>query len=173
LTEHETQHEHGRPWSRRALEEGGFQGFVPFAELPTADVPLAPGVYAVLRTCDQAPRFSVASPAGRFKQKDPAVGVEVLAKRWVEGPEVLYIGKASAGAAGRRGLRKRLEEYRRHGAGEPVGHWGGRYVWQLEDRDDLLVAWNPTHEDAAVVESRMLGDFIDRYGRLPFANLRR
>ncbi|GAA4742345.1 hypothetical protein GCM10025783_12150 [Amnibacterium soli] len=165
--------EHARPWSRRALEEGGFQGFVPFAELAGADVPLAPGVYAVLRTSGEPPRFASTSPAGRFKQKDPAVAVEVLEKRWVDGPEVLYIGKATTGSAGRRGLQKRLEEYRRHGAGEPVAHWGGRYVWQLEDCDELLVAWNPTDEDAAAVESRMLGDFVDRYGVLPFANLRR
>ena len=165
--------EPARPWSRRALEEGGFQGFVPFAELAGADVPLAPGVYAVLRTSGEPPRFASTSPAGRFKQKDPAVAVEVLEKRWVDGPEVLYIGKATTGSAGRRGLQKRLEEYRRHGAGEPVAHWGGRYVWQLEDRDELLVAWNPTDEDAAAVESRMLGDFVDRYGVLPFANLRR
>ena len=35
------------------------------------------------------------------------------------------------------------------------------------------MAWNVTDEDAAVVESRMLGDFVERYGVLPFANLRR
>ena len=70
-------------------------------------------------------------------------------------------------------LQKRIEEYRRNGGGEPVAHWGGRYIWQLEDRDDLLVAWNVTNEDPAVVESRMLDHFVGRYGVLPFANLRR
>lgn len=164
-----TEHDHARPWSRRALEEGGFHGFVPFAALPDADVPLAPGVYAVLRTSAEPPRFSATSPAGWFRQKDPAVGVSALAKRWVDGPEVLYVGKATA----RGGLRKRVDEYRRHGAGEPVAHSGGRTVWQLEDRDELLVAWNATDEDPAVVESRMIGDFVDRYGVPPFANLRR
>ena len=49
----------------------------------------------------------------------------------------------------------------------------GRWLEQSTRRDELLVAWNPTHEDAAAVESRMLGDFVDGYGVLPFANLRR
>ena len=164
---------HPRHWSREALEHGEFRGFVRFADLDVADVPAAPGVYVVVRTSEEPPRFTAESGAGRFKAKDPAVAVDVLEKNWVEGPEVLYIGKATAGSAGRRGLQKRIDEYRRHGAGEPVGHWGGRFIWQLEDRDDLLVAWNPVEEDASAVESRMLGDFKERYGALPFANLRR
>ena len=163
---------HPRPWSREALEHGEFRGFVRFADLDPADVPTAPGVYVVVRTDGAAPRFTPQSAAGRVKGKDPSVGVDVLEKNWVDGPEVLYIGKATLGSAGRRGLQKRVDEYRRHGAGEPVNHWGGRYIWQLADRDDLLVAWNPVAEDASAVESRMLGDFKQRYGALPFANLR-
>ena len=168
-----SQHGDPQPWSRHALEHGGFVGFVPFAALATADVPAAPGVYAVVRPGGGAPAFSATNPAGRFKGKDPSVAVDVLAKNWVEGPEVLYIGKATLGSTGKRGLQKRIDEYRRIGAGQPVGHWGGRYIWQLEDRDALLVAWNVTEEDPAVVESRMLAHFVERYGVLPFANLRR
>ncbi|MBW4043172.1 MAG: hypothetical protein HIU86_13810 [Acidobacteria bacterium] len=168
-----TDHHHVAPWSRSALEEGGFRGFVPFSALDAAEVPTAPGVYAVLRTSSAAPVFTADSPAGRVKGKDAAVPVEVLAKKWVEGPEVLHIGKATLGSTGRRGLQKRIDEYRRSGAGEPVGPWSGRFIWQLEDRDELLVAWNATEEDAAAVESRMLRDFVERYGVLPFGNLRR
>lgn len=166
-------HHEVRPWSREALAHGGFVGFVPFAELATSDVPAAPGVYAVLRVSDAPPRFLESSDAGRFKGKDPSVAPDLLAAKWVEGPEVVYIGKATPGSAGRWGLKKRLEELRRFGAGEPVRHWGGRYMWQLADKDELLVAWNATEEDATAVESRMLRDFIDRYSALPFANLRR
>ena len=162
-----------QPWTREALVEGHFVGFLPFSALSLSDVPRLPGVYAVLRTADTLPTFVEASPAGHLKGKDPSVSIEALANKWVDGPQVLYVGKATRGSAGRRGLQKRLDDFRRFGAGEAVNHPGGRYLWQLADKDELLVAWNATYEDAATVESRMLGDFTDRYGVLPFANLRR
>jgi hypothetical protein len=166
-------HPGARPWSADALREGGFAGFVPVAALHPGDVPAAPGVYAVLRVAEAAPMYLDASVGGRFKGKDPSVVGDVLARKWVDGAEVIYLGKATAGAVGKWGLRKRLEELERFGRGEPVRHWGGRFIWQLADHDDLLVAWNATDEDPSVVESRMLRDFIAHYDALPFANLRR
>ncbi|MEV8204992.1 hypothetical protein AB0P40_06225 [Streptomyces sp. NPDC079189] len=38
--------------------------------------------------------------------------VEELAAAWVGGAALLYVGKASVGQDGRRGLRKRLDECR-------------------------------------------------------------
>jgi hypothetical protein len=159
-------------WTQTSLTASGYAGFVPFAELPTSDVPREPGVYIVIRPSVADPVFLRENPSGRFKDKDPSVPVETLEAAWVPGTPVLYIGKASGGTSGKRGLRTRLDEYRRHGAGLPVGHWGGRYIWQLEDSASLLVAWKPTPDvDARDIERDLIANFVEHHKKRPFANL--
>ncbi|TRW80889.1 hypothetical protein FK535_17600 [Mycolicibacterium sp. 018/SC-01/001] len=156
------------------IDLSAFMGWVPFAELPDAAVPTEPGVYVVVRPTDDPPVFLASSPAGHFKGKDPTVPLAELVAMWVPGTRIVYVGKANAGARGRRGLRKRLDEYRRFGAGEPVGHSGGKRIWQLADHDELLVGWRVTPDgDAATTERELISAFAARHGRYPFANMRR
>ncbi|MFG1805017.1 hypothetical protein [Streptomyces sp. NPDC049040] len=156
--------------TRRVLEERGFRGFVHFSLLATQLLPLDGGIYIVIRASDAAPTFLTTSTAGWRKGNNPAVSTSQLAAKWVEGAEVLYIGKADAGTPANHGIRGRLRQYARHGLGG-TSHHGGRYIWQLQDSDALLVAWKPT-PDPRGEENALLAEFETLHHALPFANLR-
>jgi hypothetical protein len=51
-------------------------------------------------------------------------------------------------------------------------HYGSRLLWQVERFEDLRIAWRI---DAcfAALETELIDEFRELYGRLPFANLRR
>ncbi|WP_304623888.1 hypothetical protein [Bacteroides acidifaciens] len=145
----------------------GFNGFVPVSKLrSTASLlPDSGGVYIVVRDSDNSPEFLATGTGGFFKGKNPNVGLEELESNYVAGSKVVYIGKATS-------LKKRVGQLLRFGAGSAVGHWGGRYLWQLADSDNLLIAWKTTSTtDPRAEEIKMLEEFVSRHGKLPFANL--
>lgn len=150
-------------FTRAALEEEGFTGWVTFNALLSSSLPDAPGVYLVYRQSPASPVFLPTSQAGRFKGRDPSVESSLLDSKWVMNANVVYVGKATS-------LRKRLRQYGQFGSGNPVGHWGGRFIWQLQDHEDLLVAWKPV-AGPGLEEGRLLRRFLEEYGRLPFANV--
>jgi len=152
------------------LEDVGFEGFIPLASLSNQDVPKLPGIYVVLRESTDAPTFLAGSIAGKFKSVDSTVEQTVLEAAWLSGTPVLYIGKANWGTR-RDGIRRRLSQYRRHGAGKTAGHRGGEYIWQLADAARLVVCWKTISDDEVQpLESAMIDDFESRHGRWPFAN---
>ena len=155
------------------LKNRGFLGFRRFRELDLLEVPRGPGVYAVLRDGTQIPHVLDASVGGWFKGKDPTMDRDVLTAKLSHAAESLYIGKADKGS-GNRGLRKRITEFVWFGSGEPVGHWGGRCIWQLADSQDLRIAWLPVLDRlASEIETELIEEFVRTYSSLPFANLRR
>jgi len=153
-------------FTREEMELSGFAGFVELSGSRTADVPMVPGVYIIYRPSTTQPVFLPTSGAGR--RRDPSQPTDVMARKWVDGAQVIYIGKATS-------LRKRIAQYRRFGAGTSDAHWGGRYIWQLDDQLELLVAWRvmAAGETPRAEETALIGRFMARYeGRMPFANLR-
>jgi hypothetical protein len=149
-----------------ALRHAGFDGFTTVLALRTnrcASVPVGPGVYVVLRSDNSGPVFLAQNTGGHFKGQDPTVDLARLAREWIPGAPALYIGKANA-------LRRRLGQLLDFGAGIPVGHWGGRFLWQLAGADNLLIGWK---REAAprVRESLLIDRFIREFGALPYANL--
>lgn len=153
-----------------ALRETGFGGFASISTLmrtECAEVQNVPGVYLVLRPSIAAPEFLEQSTGGHFKGKNPTVSISVLQQRWVEGAMVLYIGKAGP----TEGRTLRVWEYMQFGKGIPIGHSGGKCVWQLRHSEDLLVCWKPTLDEAPrEVEKRLIQEFEAIYGKIPFAN---
>jgi hypothetical protein len=159
--------------SMESVRNAGFEGFRTTRDLAANDcraVPDEPGVYLVLRPPTQTTRFLAVSRGGHFKGRDPTVPVERLEREWVSSAAVLYIGKAG-GRGSRATLRERLRRYLRFGFGEPVGHWGGRFIWQLGDHEALLIAWKPA-ANAPELEAELIREFRSQFGVRPFANLR-
>lgn len=161
--------------TREDMAALGFTGFTTVWALRDsglAEVPMLPGVYALVCAQRGDPVFEAVSSGGHFKGKDPTVPVAELAAKWVPDSQIVYIGKAG-GEDSRATLRSRLKQYLDFGAGKNIGHWGGRYVWQLRSSKELLVSWRPAHDsDPEMLEGELLRAFVALHGRLPFANLK-
>jgi hypothetical protein len=160
------------PINKQTLKEDGFTGFRTFAALEINRIPQKPGIFAVLPPEGFKPQFLAKSTAGIFKKKDPSLREAALATEWVEGAEVLYLGKAGPGSKGNRGLRRQIQEFVDFGKGKPPGHWDGRLIWQLADAKSLVIAWKELPaEELNQAEAKYHAEFRELHGRLPFANL--
>ncbi len=152
------------------LKQNGCTGFVTIEKLMNGEVPIIndPGVYFILRISSRTPIFLNEGTGGYHKKRNPNVSIDTLKDNWVEDTCVMYIGKATS-------LKKRLNQYMKFGQGKPVGHWGGRYIWQLKDASELIVCWKPTEtpEIARETEYKLIQKFKKEHnGKRPFANLR-
>jgi hypothetical protein len=160
------------PITKESLKQDGFTGFRPLADLDINRIPQKPGIFAVLRPEGFQPQFLAKSTAGIFKKKDPTLKAEALGAEWVDGADVLYVGKAGPGSKGNRGLRRQIQEFVDFGRGRPPGHWDGRLIWQLAAAGSLVVAWKELPvEQLSAAEAGYHAAFREEFGRLPFANL--
>jgi hypothetical protein len=127
-----------------------------------------PGVYLILRSPEGPPEFLETGSGGWFKGIDPNVPLSVLEEKWMDGTEIMYIGKSGTS------LRKRIRTYIRFGEGAPAPHKGGRHIWQLADSRELLVCWMLLADtvDPEELEKFMIREFVEKFGKFPFANRR-
>ena len=157
------------------LKAEGFQGFVRMRALMEGSIilPDLPGVYVVLYTKGEHPQFLDEGTGGFFKQRNPNVALDELEANWVDNAQIVYIGKAGTHTKPSSAtIRSRLSQYIRFGLGQSVGHWGGRYIWQIRESQDLLVCWKPTEDEPRDVERAMIAQFKSaHHGCRPFANL--
>ena len=151
-------------FTRDELEAVGFVGWVPFPAIRASSCPKLGGVYVITYNGGNPARYAERSCGGWFKGKDPTVPPDALAANWVDGAEVVYIGKADE-------LKRRLTQFADFGTGKAIGHWGGRLIWQLPSIDQLLVAWKETPGRIPFeVETELIASFRQAYGKPPFAN---
>jgi hypothetical protein len=148
---------------KKDLMDKGFQGFQSIRELRGnnfSNVPERAGVYAAIRiNTDEPVEILDRCQGGRFKGKSPTQPVSKLREHWVDGAEVLYIGKVG-GPTNRpdRTLKARISEFICFGDGVPCGHWGGRSIWQLRGSDEFLIAWLEA-ENPRALEKKLIMEF--------------
>lgn len=153
------------------LHDQGFHGFVSVEYLRHNNnwqIPCIPGVYMVLQDRSFADtEFLTTGTGGHFKCKNPNVSLSRLKQEWVEDTLILYIGESS-------NLQRRIKQLILFGQGKPVGHWGGRLVWQLAQARDLLICWKEESKEGErkYIKNELIETFKSVYGgKRPFANL--
>lgn len=157
------------------LKRNGFEGFKTIKSLMENDscIPVEKGIYLIIYNKELTPSFLPTGSGGHFKGKNPNVPIELLKKKWVNNTKVIYIGKAG-NITGSATLRSRLRQYLKFGQDENVGHWGGRFIWQLEESRELLICWKVLpNKDPREEEKKQIHDFMQQHEKkLPFANLK-
>lgn len=141
-----------------------------FAKIPTGG-----GVYLVVYENNKNLKFNNPGVAIKiWHNRIVNAGIEVLEEKWgnVKGKSnILYIGKAGAN----NGLRNRINQYIKFGQGRNCAHYGGRFIWQIDEDiyfKDLFIYFKEC-DDPENKEACLLDEFIKKYNYLPFANLRR
>jgi len=158
--------------SLEKLKKSGFEGFKSIKELSSNIhlIPNQPGVYMILDTTGLDPKFLTIGTGGYFQNKNPNKDLNYLITKWVKETHLVYVGKA--GGDNNSTLRSRLKLYFEFGNGKPVGHYGGRLIWQLKNSSELIVCWKEIKDNnPREIEKQFISDFKIQFGHRPFANI--
>ncbi|WP_249139416.1 hypothetical protein [Porphyromonas gingivalis] len=151
------------------IKKYGFKGFESVKDLreDSSRIPKKKGVYLVLKPQDMDVDFLETGTGGHTKG-NPNVSRDKLKAKRIKDMLVLYVGRTG------RTLYKRINELLRFGQGENIGHRGGRYLWQINHSEELVICWKEMQdEDPEEIKNRLLLDFESKYSKLPFANRQR
>lgn len=133
-----------------------------------SSIPESPGVYFVLREITESEvKILPCGPVPMHKGKDMTYSVDDLKRKWVEGTQIIYIGKTDSS------LRTRIRAYINFGKGKDSPHRGGRAIWQLADSDKFIIGWRLVEPgmSARAEEAELIKQFkVQHGGKLPFAN---
>ena len=157
----------------KSIKNSGFSGFKKISELKlnTSLIPKIKGVYLVLCPDNTKIEFVEKGTGGFFKDKNPNIIVIDLQKIWIESARIIYIGKAG-GSNSKATLNSRIKQYLNFGQGKKVGHWGGRFIWQIKNVDDYIICWKELLKDEPRnIEIKLMGLFRQKYHTRPFANI--
>ena len=155
------------------IKKEGFIGFKKISDLlaNSSFIPKTKGVYLVLNPNLKKAEYLHIGTGGHFKGKNPNVSLDILTANWVENSLVIYIGKAGSENS-RATLHSRLKQYFSFGQGKNIGHYGGRFIWQLKNLADLIICWKPlVDDDPRTFENHLIKKFVTEFSKRPFANL--
>ena len=150
------------------LKNNKFQGFNTIEELwnNNSIIPNKQGVYLVLNKNENI-NFLEKGVGGFFKNKNPNVQIDRLTNEFVPNSLVVYIGKAN-------NLRNRLNQYLRFGQGLNSPHWGGRFIWQIQQHKELIICWKilSDNDNPREIEKQLILEYKKQFNnKRPFANL--
>lgn len=107
---------------------------------------------------------------GQLISEIPTVIDEIyqyLCEFWIYDTSILYIGQTNGS------LNRRINDYFCHVIGDKNNHNGGQWIKTLSILGQTIVHWVPVvDKNPKVVEEDLLNTFYQKYGRLPFANIR-
>lgn len=130
------------------IKKYGFTGFKSVYELlnDSSVIPKTKGVYVVINPTPQKVEFLEKGVGGFFKEKNPNVSINELKEKWINNSDVIYIGQCGGGTSNAT-LKSRLSQYLNFGKSKNVGHYGGRFIWQLKIHKDIIFAWKELPND--------------------------